>query len=63
MRDNAEMVRVWADGEIGLNPSATAMVVIECELGQNVYAESVGSAYLDGQEDGSLFSGALFQRM
>ena len=64
LKDNVVLIYMYLNSYGSYSfPTASAVVIAECDLGQHVYVEATGSAYIDGEADSSHFSGALIQRL
>ena len=65
MRDGNVLIDVFLDGNSSsyVVSSASAVIVAECDIGQQIYVEATGNAYIDGNRMSSHFSGALIQRV
>ena len=64
MRDEIKLIDLYLDdyNSNGL-PTASAVVIAECDVGQHCYVQTTRNAYIDGTYDSSHFSGALIQRL
>ena len=65
MKDNVVLMDVYvhAYSSAYYLGSSSAGIIAECDIGQHVYVEATGDAYIDGYHDSSHFSGALIQRL
>ena len=65
MRDDSILINVLLDESSSddMFNSASAVIVVECDIGQHVYVESIRSSAIEGNFGTSHFSGALIQRL
>ena len=63
--DNEVLVNVYLDAHESnvVYTAASALIMVECDVGQSVYAEATQITHVDGSRGASHFSGALIQRM
>ena len=64
MKDNDVLIVVYLDVSSSdyIFSSASAVIIAECDIGQHVYVQATGDAFIDGDYGSSHFSGALIQR-
>ena len=67
MRDGAGLVDVYLSQDASptdvMYNSASAVIVVECDIDQRVYVEATQTSYIDWSRHASHFSGALIQRL